>query len=146
MIIARHLQQMGYVGQFDLDTVVNDEGRVYLLEINPRRTGGTHVHEFAAFVFGEDYLKTVALLSNDTLSSGSVSTFDELLSVIGDFQYPIRGEKRGVFITVSSALEAHEFGCIIAGADSADIVNIQRELQMCIAEHTQTQESPALGD
>ena len=51
MIIARRLQQMGYVGHFDLDTVVNDEGRVYLLEINPRRTGGTHVHEFAALRF-----------------------------------------------------------------------------------------------
>ncbi len=146
MIIARRLQQMGYVGQFDLDTVVNDEGRIYLLEINPRRTGGTHVHEFADFVFGEDYLKTVALLSNDTLSSGSVTDFDELLSVIGDFQYPMSGEQRGIFITVSSALEAHEFGCIIAGTDSADIVHIQRELQARIAENMRVQESPALGD
>ena len=66
---------MGYVGHFDLDTVVNDEGRVYLLEINPRRTGGTHVHEFADHVFGADYLDKVALLSNDTLSSGSITEF-----------------------------------------------------------------------
>ncbi len=56
MIFARRLQQMGYVGHFDLDTVVDDAGRVYLLEINPRRTGGTHVHEFAEHVFGADYL------------------------------------------------------------------------------------------
>jgi hypothetical protein len=33
LVMAKHLQQMGYVGHFDLDTVVNDEGRVYLLEI-----------------------------------------------------------------------------------------------------------------
>ena len=146
MILARRLQEMGYVGHFDLDTVVNDEGRVYLLEINPRRTGGTHVHEFADYVFGADYLKTVALLSNDTVRSGSITDFDELLSVIGDFQYPMQGEKRGVFITVSSALEAHEFGCIIAGADTADIVNIQQELQARIAEYAQVNASPVIGD
>jgi len=146
MILARHLQKMGYVGHFDLDTVVNDDGRVYLLEINPRRTGGTHVHEFADYVFGADYLRTVALLSNDTLSSGSITDFDELLSVIGDFQYPMQGEKRGIFITVSSALEAHEFGCIIAGANSVEIVNIQQELQTRIAEYVRMHESPVLGD
>ena len=146
MIIAHRLQQMGYVGQFDLDTVVNDEGRIYLLEINPRRTGGTHVHEFAAYVFGEDYLKTVALLSNDTLSSGSVTELDELLMVVGDFQYPMQGEKRGIFITVSSALEAHEFGCIIAGADSADIIHIQQALQTRITEYSLIHELPVTGD
>ena len=146
MILARRLQEMGYVGHFDLDTVVNDEGRVYLLEINPRRTGGTHVHEFAAYVFGEDYLKSVALLSNDTLSSGSITDFDELLSVIGDFQYPMQGENRGIYLTVTSALEAHEFGCIIAGADTADLVNIQRDLQARVAECARVNESPVAGD
>ncbi len=73
MIFAHRLQAMGYVGHFDLDTVVNDDGRVYLLEINPRRTGGTHVHEFAEHVFGADYLDKVTLLSNDTLSSGGIT-------------------------------------------------------------------------
>lgn len=136
LICARRLQEMGYVGHFDLDTVVNDEGRVYLLEINPRRTGGTHVHEFADFFFGADYLKSMALLSNDTLSSGSITDFDELLSVIGDFQYPINGEPRGIFITVTSALEVHEFGCIIAGADTAEVVEIQQQVQARIAEYS----------
>lgn len=135
LIMARRLQQMGYVGHFDLDTVVNDEGRVYLLEINPRRTGGTHVHDFAYFAFGDDYLKAHAFLSNDTLSSGSITDFEELLNVIGDFQYPMSAENRGIFITVTSALEAHEFGCIFAGADTAEVVEIQRQVQARIAEY-----------
>jgi hypothetical protein len=135
LTIARRLQAMGYVGQFDLDTVVNDEGRIYLLEVNPRRTGGTHVHEFADFAFGDDYLQSVALLSNDTLSSGSITDFEELRGVIGDFQYPINGEKRGFFWMVTSALEAHEFGCIIVGANTADVVEIQQQLQARIAEY-----------
>lgn len=140
MIFARRLQEMGYVGLFDLDTVVNDEGRVFLLEINPRRTGGTHVHEFAAHVFGDDYLKKVALLSNDTLSSGKITDFDELLSVVRSFEYPINGEQCGIFITVTSALEAHEFGCIIVGANTDEVVEIQRQLQARIAQYSQTQD------
>lgn len=136
MLLAGNLQKMGYVGHFDLDCVVNDDGRLYLLEINPRRTGGTHVHEFAAHVFGDNYLSRVALLSNDTLSSGSIANFDELLGVIGDFQYPMDGENRGIFFMVTSALEAHEFGCIIAGADTAEVVDIQRRLQARIAEYS----------
>ncbi len=136
LIMARRLQEMGYVGHFDLDTVVNDDGRMYLLEINPRRTGGTHVHEFAEFVFGADYLDAVALLSNDTLSSGSIADFDELRRVLADFQFPINGEQRGIFFIVTSALEAREFGCIIAGANTADVVGIQREVQARIAEYT----------
>ncbi len=136
MIFARRLQAMGYVGHFDLDTVVDDDGRVHLLEINPRRTGGTHVHEFAEHVFGADYLNKVTLLSNDTLSSGSITSFAELIAVIGDVEYPLAGKPRGVFITVTSALEAHEFGCIIAGADTADVVGIQRQLQARIAEYS----------
>lgn len=134
---AQRLQAMGYVGLFDLDTVVNDEGRVYLLEINPRRTGGTHVHEFAAHVFGDDYLSKVALLSNDTLSSGSISEFDELARVVQPFEYPLNEEQRGIFITVTSALEAREFGCIIVGANTADVVEIQRQLQARIADYSQ---------
>lgn len=138
LIFARELQKMGYVGLFDLDTVVNDEGRVYLLEVNPRRTGGTHVHEFADHVFGDDYLSKVALLSNDTLSSGKITEFDELARVVQPFEYPIHGEQRGIFITVSSALEAHEFGCIIVGANTADVVDIQQQLQAHIAEYSKT--------
>jgi phosphoribosylglycinamide formyltransferase 2 len=134
MILARRLQDMGYVGLFDLDTVVNDEGRVYLLEINPRRTGGTHVHEFAAHVFGDDYLDKVALLSNDTLSSGTIRDFGNLLEAVGEFEYPINGEQRGIFITVTSALEAGEFGGIIVGKNSAEVVALQQQVQAAIAE------------
>ncbi len=74
-------------------------------------------------------------------TAGCQKGFDELLSVIGDFQYPMSsdandGANRGIFITVTSALEVHEFGCIIAGADTADVVEIQRTLQARIAEFT----------
>ncbi len=37
---------------------------------------------------------------------------------------------------MTSALEVGEFGCIIAGRDTADVVDIQRQLQARIAEYS----------
>ena len=126
--IGRKLQELGYVGNFDLDAVVNDDERIYPLEINPRRTGGTHVHEFAHYVFGPDYLDKVALLSNDSYKCPGITTFDALLGVIGDLAYPLNGQARGIVIMVTSALEVQEFGCILVGADTADVLSLEREL------------------
>lgn len=128
LCIGRHLQAMGYVGHFDLDAVVDDDERVWLLEVNSRRTGGTHVHEFAHYVFGPDYLDRVALLSNDAMKAGAAATCDDLLRAVGDLAYPVDGQERGVVITITSALEAGEFGCIVVGADTADVVALQRRL------------------
>ncbi len=126
--IARQLQAMGYVGHFDLDAVVDDNERVYLLEINPRRTGGTHVHEFAWHFFGPDYLDRVSLLSHDAMSSGPISDVDTLLHVVGDLLYPMGDPPRGVIVSVTSALEVHEFGCMIVASNSNEAVALQRML------------------
>ncbi len=126
--IAAGLQAVGYVGHFDLDTVVDDNGRLFLLEVNSRRTGGTHVHEFARFAFGPDYLERVVLLSHDAMSSGPFRQFDALQAAIGDLTYPMRGEQRGVVVTVTSALAAGEFGCIIVAASAAEALALQQEL------------------
>ena len=128
MRIGWKLQALGYVGQFDLDAVVNDDERIYLLEVNPRRTGGTHVHEFAHTVFGPDYLDKVALLSNDSYKCPGIDRFDTLLSAIGDLAYPLNGQARGLVIMVTSALEVQEFGCILVGVDTADVLGLEREL------------------
>ncbi len=59
------------------------------------------------------------------------------MSTVGGFEYPLDGTQRGIFITVTSALEAHEFGCIIVGTDTADVVSIQQQVQARIAEYSQ---------
>ncbi len=128
MIIAMALQKMGYIGHFDLDAIVDDEGNVFLVEANPRRTGGTHVHEFAHYVFGSDYLDKVVLLSNDSMDSGAITDCDTLLKVIDDLLFPMQGEQRGVIIAVTSALEAHEFGGIIVASSTEEALSLQQTL------------------
>lgn len=128
LLIATRLQEMGYVGHFDLDAIVDDQGRVSLLEVNSRRTGGTHVHEFARFFFGLDYLSDVVLLDHQAMGSGAITRFDHLLQVIGDLLYPMQHGQRGVIVTVTSTLAVHKFGCIIVAPSAEEALALQQAL------------------
>jgi hypothetical protein len=134
--VAREMQAMGYVGLFDLDAIVDDNGRVYLLEVNARRTGGTHVHDFAYVQFGADYLDHVAILSHDTMPSGEIADVETLLRVIGDLAYPVAGAQRGVLVNGTSALVAREYGCLIVGRDRTDVLDMQRQLNERVAAYS----------
>lgn len=61
--LARYLQQRGFRGHFDVDGLVTAAGDLYVVEANLRRTGGTHVHDFARTVLGSDYRSCVEILS-----------------------------------------------------------------------------------
>ncbi len=132
--IAELLQTLGYVGHFDLDAVVDENMKPYLLEINTRRTGGTYVHEFACHTFGPDYLQRVALLSINALDSGGIVRIEELLDRLSDLLFPDYAADSGVVITVTSTLPAGEFGCILVAPDEAQIDT----LNAALAERLQT--------
>lgn len=127
--IAARLQSMGYTGHFDLDAVVDAHERVYLLEINARRTGGTHTHEFGRFAFGEHYLEEVALFSTNRVDSRGISSLDALFETLAPVLFPIQSEARGVVVTVTSTLYAGDFGCLVAGRDVADVMAIKERME-----------------
>lgn len=127
--IAGQLQKRGYVGHFDLDTIIDEQEQVYLLEINTRRTGGTHAHEFARFTFSERYLDDVALFSTNHIDAAGVSSIDQLFDLLGPVLFPIASRQRGVVVTVSSTLRFGNFGCLIVGKDVADIADIKRRME-----------------
>lgn len=128
MVIARQLQEMGYVGHFDLDAIIDDENRPYLLEVNSRRTGGTHVHEFGLNYLGPEYLDEVVLLSNDSLSSAGCHDYQDLRAALGDYLYPRYKEGYGVIITVTSSLVDGEFGAVFMAPSSIEVLELQNEV------------------
>ena len=65
LVFGRGLSNMGYRGVFDIDLVINKEGKVYAVEANLRRTGGTHLHEFATNLLGKDYWQKYYVMSLD---------------------------------------------------------------------------------
>lgn len=128
LAIAAHLQALGYAGHFDLDTVIDDDGRLFLLEINARRTGGTHVHEFARHTLGADYIDQVTLLSDNGVDSAGIDDVDTLMHVLDDLLYPMQNAPRGVVITVTSALAYRRFGCIIAAPSDNEALHLKCEM------------------
>jgi hypothetical protein len=126
--IARQLQKLGYVGFFDLDAIVDADGRLYLLEVNPRRTGGTHAHEFARQQFGDDYLQQVTVHVLNQLSSGPIATWPQLRSALGDLLYPQGRKRRGVVVTITSLLACGKFGCLIVAGSRAEALALCAEV------------------
>ena len=119
---------MGYVGHFDIDTIVDDRGHLYLLETNTRRTGGTYVHEFAALTFGKDYLNKISLLCNNAVKCNGINKLDDLVESLNDLLFPISEKDRGVVITVTSSLSEGEFGCILVAPNEQELLTLKQEM------------------
>lgn len=129
MVIAHHLQEMGYTGHFDLDAVVDDHNQLYLLEVNSRRTGGTHVHEFGHTYFGPDYLQEVVLLSHDSLSAADIRDYAELRYALAPYLYPDHADGCGLVISVTSSLADGEFGAVFVAHTAEEALALQEEAE-----------------
>jgi hypothetical protein len=137
LLIARRLQALGYAGHFDLDAIIDANGQPYLLEVNARRTGGTHAHEFALRQFGPDYLRQVTVLAHNRVASGAITDWPALQAALSDLLYraaersrrsPVGGEPRGV-VTIASALAVGEFGCCIIAPSRPEVLALYAEVQ-----------------
>lgn len=132
LTIATNIQSMGYVGHFDLDAIIDHQENVFLLEINARRTGGTHVHEVAHYLLGPDYLNEHVLLSNTSMDSGKITAYSDLIEALETILFPIQHQNRGVLITHTSALDQGVFGYVIVAASQVDAVALQRQMAINI--------------
>jgi hypothetical protein len=136
MTIANCLQKMGYVGHFDIDTIIDSQGKVYLLEINARRTGGTHVHETANFIFGKNYLENYVLLSDTAMNTGGITGLSTLVKRLKSILYPMKvTQDKGVILTHSSGLSVQKFGFIIAESSKQAALALQQIMVELLGEY-----------
>ena len=112
LCVARNLQQLGYVGQFYLDAIVDDDENIYLLAINARRTAGTHAHEFAVHCLGSDYLEHSVALCHNKLHCTQGIEIADILSCVEDLSLTCGGANPGVAISAYSGIASGEYGCI----------------------------------
>ncbi len=139
LLIANKLQEIGYVGHFDLDCVLGDDGRLYILELNARRTGGTHVHEFASHFYGDDYVDKVSLVSYESMDSGAITDTQELVDVLLDNLLPSNGNDRyGVIITITNTLRNHQFGCITVAPDIEEALALRDKVADKIKQYSKS--------
>ncbi|MDJ0714722.1 MAG: ATP-grasp domain-containing protein [Prochloraceae cyanobacterium] len=105
--LAKKVQELGYVGYMDIDCIVDENHNVYFVEINPRRTGGTHIHEIAVQLFGENYIEEVTLISNANLKVRGIQSFEELYAASIDLLYAPHQKKQGIIITEANLLSSY---------------------------------------
>jgi hypothetical protein len=145
LLIARRLQALGYAGHFDLDAIIDADGQPYLLEVNARRTGGTHAHEFALRQFGPDYFRQVTVLAHNRVASGAITDWPALQAALRDLLYPAGGELRGVVVTIASALAVGEFGCCIIAPSRPEVLALYAEVQRRVRAAGATARQPMLA-
>jgi hypothetical protein len=134
-LIAQHLQDIGYIGYFDLDTIVDQDCVCHFVEINSRRTGGTYAHEFMEYKFGLDYKERFSILSQNKASSGKLRTLEDLENVIGDLLYPISSTERGVIVLLTSMLTKGYFGYLIIDDSIAGAKQLRQQMLSRLKEY-----------
>jgi hypothetical protein len=126
--IAQKLQNIGYVGYFDLDAIVDQDGNCFLVEINSRRTGGTYAHEFMEHNFGLDYGKRFTIISQNKQSSGSLRSLSALEAALDGLLFPMGEAQTGVIVMLTSMLDKGNFGYLILGSTISEVSDLQERM------------------
>jgi hypothetical protein len=129
LAIARNLQELGYVGHFDLDAIISDDGKMCLMEVNSRRTGSTYVHELAQFILGDDYLAESILLTNHKISCPGITDPEHLLQTIDDLLFPIAAGGCGAVVTTTSHISEGSFGAVFIGRSTQEVLEIKGKVE-----------------
>lgn len=128
MIIGQRYQALGYRGFFDIDYVVAKNGTIYVVETNPRRTGGTHVYDLAKHLFGDSWEHDAYFLSHDSFQySSEPMPVETLLERMRTVFYPIEGQRRGIIITFINPVEPI-MGYVAIGGNADDGRGLQQQL------------------
>lgn len=62
---GKRLAEYGYRGVFDIDLIRSKNNKIYAVEANLRRTGGTHLHELCLALLGKRYGNTYHTVVED---------------------------------------------------------------------------------
>lgn len=128
MAVGTRYHSLGYRGFCDIDFVVGKDHNLYVVETNPRRTGGTHVYDLAKHLFGETWEEEVYLLSSDEFWYGDRHLSAQgLLERIRELLYPIMHERRGIIVTSLNPWEP-VMGYVAIGRDLKEGRELQQNL------------------
>lgn len=132
---GQYLGRFGYRGYFEIDFVYGHviplggkRDRLYALEANLRRTGGTHVFELGQRLLGRNFVKNYYLTANNMNPAKKFKGqgYSQVKAVVRDLFYPINGQKEGVIITITSLLKRADLGYVVIGPDRQRAYRIEQ--------------------
>jgi hypothetical protein len=125
------LKICGYNGHFEIDFVYGgSDNRLYPIEANLRRTGGTHAFEFIKRLLGARFSECYYIVSVNKVTAPKLTNKDYLQSkkLISDIYYPIEGKNEGVILSTVNYLKKGKIGYIVVGTDKKRVYQIEKIL------------------
>lgn len=115
-IIGKWYWELGYRGFFDIDFIISKDGEIYVVETNTRRTGGTHTYDLAKHLFGSEWENEAYLLSHDSFRyQKKRMDAEKVLQKAGPLLYPMKGEQKGIIVTLISEWSSVMGYVVVAG-------------------------------
>ncbi|MYT30102.1 MULTISPECIES: hypothetical protein [unclassified Streptomyces] len=118
--LAEEMQRRGYRGRFGIDAIGRD-GVVHLHDLNARRTGSSHVHEFGEHLIGPGYLDTHAVGNYDFYGLPAGLDLPEVLRRLGRLVASPRHADRGVVPTELTDLHTGRLSCMFYASSLAEL-------------------------
>ncbi|KUL36301.1 hypothetical protein ADL22_24850 [Streptomyces sp. NRRL F-4489] len=132
--LAAEMQRRGYRGRFGIDAIARD-GTVYLHDLNARRTGSSHVHEFGAHLIGPHYLNTHAVGNYDFYGLPAGIDLPEVLRRLGRLVASPRHAGRGVVPTELTDLRTGRLSCMFYAPSLAALHDLITRTRAALGPH-----------
>jgi hypothetical protein len=126
--IGRELSAFGYRGYFDMDLVTGEDGNIYAVETNLRRTGGTHLHESMNYLLGKNYFKRYHVINEDIhLSTDIKFTYQKILKMFSKILYDPK-KIYGLIIVNPDMLKVNIFNVTLVAKSHDEIFKLRNEV------------------
>lgn len=126
-LYGQKLLALGYNGFFELDFVAGIDGRIYPIESNLRRTGGTHAYELALNLFGPNALQNHYFVTDNHRQLPRPYTYDQFITAVSDLLLINTKSDHGLIPTIVSTLAHSRLGYIVCAADQPQAYALEQE-------------------
>jgi hypothetical protein len=124
--IGDHFYDLGVRGHFDIDFVISKDGKVYAIETNVRRTGGTHVYDVKVQL-GRPFTHHYFLSEDNYVYGETAFPPGEIITRLEQLIFS-RKRKEGVIITLLPD-RVPQIGYMIIAARYDRVICLQRAFQ-----------------
>lgn len=128
--IGEAFSDFGYRGFFEVDMQAAQDGEIYCLEANMRRTGGTHVFQGIKRLFGTAGLEKKYVASNNWYPHPCLTrmTYQNLKDALKDIWFsPATGV--GFLPTIVSSFKMEHLGYMVIGNSRKETDEIEEKLK-----------------
>ncbi len=135
---GKELAEIGYRGFYDIDLVISKDKKLFAVESNLRRTGGTHLHQGAVALLGEDYVSKYHFAGEDiAIPQRTKLSYSECRELFKDLEFDPK-EKEGLIYLNPDLLQVNILNIVMVAKTEQYFNYLRGEAQRRISLIKQT--------